>query len=256
MEIESIKTNNYLLDPSLEDYDMGKIRIKFNGSFLNRFPLTIFHGIIVNIYIAYEITSNYTDISYPTLENCLFGSAKLTKNADIDKYGDSGYGIGFDRETSFLIGNEIGKNVIIFGVDMSSSRKIDNRKKDISILCKGPMQGLEHMLSTEKMYSINFTKKNTTCCLNLHYNGANNCLFLNSTGIIKYKAKDSEIFSYSLCLGSISKDWSQDNMKKTGFNCYIYDFSTDYNAIAVSNILDIHKYLMKKNGIVQKCSDL
>ena len=81
-------------------------------------------------------------------------------------------------------------------------------------------------------------------------------MFLNSTEIIKYKAKDSEIFSYSLCLGSILKDWLQDNLKKTGFNCYIYDFSTDYNAIAVSNILDIHKYLMKKNGIVQKCSDL
>ena len=133
---------------------------------------------------------------------------------------------------------------------MSSSPKIDNRKKDILILGNGPTQGLEHTLSAEKMYSINFTKKNTTFCLNLHYNGANNYLFHKSTEIIKYKAKDSEIFLYSLCLGSISKDWSQDNMKKTGFNCYIYDFSTDYNAIAVSNILDIHKYLMKKNGIV------
>ena len=64
------------------------------------------------------------------------------------------------------------------------------------------------------------------------------------------KAKDSEILAYFLCLGNISKDWSHDNMKKTGFNGYIYEFSTDYNAIAVSNILDIHKYLMEKNGIV------
>ena len=100
------------------------------------------------------------------------------------------------------------------------------------------------------MYSINFTKKNTKFCLSLHYNGANNYLFVNGTEIIKFKAKDSEILAYSLCLGNISKDWSQDNMKKTGFNGYIYDFSTDYNAIAVSDILDIHKYLMKKNGIV------
>ena len=59
-----------------------------------------------------------------------------------------------------------------------------------------------------------------------------------------------QILAYSLCLGNISKDWTNDNMKKTGFNGYIYDFSTDYNAIAVSDILDIHKYLMKKNGIV------
>ena len=140
-------------------YGMRKIRIKFNGSFLYRFPLTILHGDIVNIYIVYEITKYYKDISYPTLENGLFGSVKLTKNIDIDKYGYSGYGIGFDRETSFSFGNEMGKNVIIFGVDMSSPAKVDNRKKDILILCKGPTQGLEHTLSAEKMYSINFTKK-------------------------------------------------------------------------------------------------
>ena len=138
VKIESIKTNNYSLNPRMDHYDMSKIRIKFDGSFLNRFPPTILHGNIVNIYIVYEITSDYKDINYPTLENCLFESLKLTKNADIEKYGYSRYDIGFDRETSFSIGNEIGKNVIIFGVDMSSSSKIDNRKKDILILGKGP----------------------------------------------------------------------------------------------------------------------
>ena len=137
---------------------MGKIRIKFNGSFLNRFPPTMPHRNVVNIYIVYEITSDYKDINYPTLENCLFGSVKLTKNADIDKYGYFGYGIGFDRQSSFSIRNETSKNVINLGVDMSSSSKIDNRKKDIFILGKGPTQGLEHTLNAEKMYSINFTK--------------------------------------------------------------------------------------------------
>ena len=86
-KIKAIVTTNYLLNPSINIYDMGKIRIKFNGSFLNRFPPTILHGDIVNIYIVYEITSDYSSINYPTLENCLFGSVKLTKNADIDKYG-------------------------------------------------------------------------------------------------------------------------------------------------------------------------
>ena len=234
----------------MDHYDMSKIRIKFDGSFLNRFPPTILHGNIVNIYIVYEITSDYKDINYPTLENCLFGSVKLTKNADIDKYGYFGYGIGFDRQSSFSIGNETGKNVIIFGVDMSSSTKIDNRKKDILILGKGPTQGLESTLSAEKMYSINFTKKNTKFCLSLHYNGANSYLFVNGTEIIKFKAKDSEISAYSLCLGNISENWTNDNTKKTRFNGYIYDFSTDYNVIAVSDILDIHKYLMKKNKTV------
>ena len=67
--------------------------------------------------------------------------------------------MGFDRKGSYLIDNEIGKNVIIFRVDMSSSTKIDNNKKDILILGQGPTQKLEHMLSAEKMYSINFIKK-------------------------------------------------------------------------------------------------
>ena len=133
---------------------------------------------------------------------------------------------------------------------MSSSSKIDHRKKDILILGKGPTQGLQHTLSAEKLYQVNFTKKNTKFCLSLHYNGANSYLFVNGTEIINFKAKDSEILAYSLCLGNISKDWSQDNMKKTGFNGYIYDFSTDYNAVTISDIQNIHQYLMKKNGIV------
>ena len=85
----------------------------------------------------------------------------------------------------------------------------------------------------------------------MHCNGANSYLFVNGTEIINFKAKDSEILAYLLCLGNISKDWSVDNMKKTGLKGYVYDFSVDYDAIAVSDILDIHKYLMKKNDIVQ-----
>ena len=183
---------------------------------------------MVNIYTVYEITDNFDDSNYPTLENCLFGSVKLTKNSDIDKYRYSGYGIGFDRKGFFSHpSGGTGRNVIIFGVDMSSSTKIDNRKKDILILGKGPTQGLEHTLSAEKMYSINFTEKNKKFCLSLHYNKANSYLFVNGTEIHKFKAKDSEILAYSLCLGNISKDWSIDNTKKTGLKGYVYDFSTD-----------------------------
>ena len=81
------------------------------------------------------------------------------------------------------------------------------------------------------------------------YNGANSYLFVNGTEIIKFKAKDSEIVATPLCLGNISKDWSVDNMKKAGLNQYVYDFSINYNAIAVADILDIHKYLIKKHYI-------
>ena len=96
------------------------------------------------------------------------------------------------------------------------------------------------------MYSINFTEHNKKFCLSLHYNEANSYLFVNGTESHKVKAKDSEIVAFSLCLGHISKDWSVDNMKKTGLNGYVYDVSVDYDAIAVDDILDIHKYLMKK----------
>ena len=86
--------------------------------------------------------------------------------------------------------------------------------------------------------------------LSLHYNGANSYLFVNGTEIYKFKAKDSEILVGPICLGNISKDWSVDNMKRTGFTGYVYDFSVDYEAIAVDDIKNIHKYLMKKNDIV------
>ena len=84
---------------------------------------------------------------------------------------------------------------------------------------------------------INFTVAKKKFCLSLHYNRANSYLFVNGTEIYKFKAKDSEIIATSLCLGNISKDWSVDNMKKTGFN--VYDFSVDYDAITSDNILDI-----------------
>ena len=129
---------------------------------------------VVNIYNVYEISKSINISDYLTLENCLIGAVTLTKNADIDRYGYSGYEIGFDRHGSFPFpGTGLGRNVIIFGVDMSSPTKIDNRKKDILILGKGPTQGLEHLLSAEKIYSIDFTEHNKNFCLSLHYNGAN-----------------------------------------------------------------------------------
>ena len=109
--------------------------------------ITYNHRKPVNIYIVYEINKNdNTTNSDPTLENCLFGALTLTKNADIDKYKYSGCGIGFDRKGIFSFpGIGLGRNVIIFGVDMSPLIKIDNRKKDI--FKKGPTQGLENTLS-------------------------------------------------------------------------------------------------------------
>ena len=83
---------------------------------------------------------------------------------------------------------------------MNSSIHIDNKGKDILILGKGPTQGLvEHLLTAEKIYLINFSKDNIKICLSLHYNRANIYLFVNGTEIIKFKAKDSKIVASPLC---------------------------------------------------------
>ena len=85
----------------------------------------------------------------------MFGAVKLTKHVDVDLYKYSGYGIGFKRKGSYSIGNEVCRNVIICGVDMSSTSHIDNKIKDILILGNGPTLGLEHTLTAEKLYLIN-----------------------------------------------------------------------------------------------------
>ena len=91
----------------------------------------------------------------------MFVTVRLTKYFDVDKYKYSGYGVGFDRHGFFSHSSGgTGRNIIIFGVDMSSSTKIDNRKKDNLILGKGPTQILKHTLSAKKVYSINFTENN------------------------------------------------------------------------------------------------
>ena len=87
------------------------------------------------------------------------------------------------------------------------------RKKTL-FLGIGPTQGLEHTITAEKMYLINFTVTKKKFCLSLHYNGVNSYLPVNGTEIYKFKAKDSEIVVTPLYLRNISKDWSIDNMKK------------------------------------------
>ena len=116
----------------------------------------------------------------------------LTKNADFEKYKYSGYGIGFDRRSSFsFTGGEFGQNVLIFGADVSTSIHIGNKKKGILVLGRGPTPELESTLTSEKMYSINFTVTKKKFCLSLHYNGGNSYLFVNGTEIVKFKPKDS-----------------------------------------------------------------
>ena len=121
-----IASSSYGASPSL----IYKTRVEFNESCLKQYKVTFNHGKIVKIYIVYELVGSSSNDNGPTVTNSLFGALILTKNADIDKYGYSGYGIGFDIKSSFSFeGGGFGQNVIIFGAEMSSSVHVDNKKK-------------------------------------------------------------------------------------------------------------------------------
>ena len=121
-------TSDNSLTPAL-NYYVTKTRVKFTGRCLKQSKISYNHGKVVNIYIVYELGASSSHFDNPTSKNCLFSAVTLTKNADIDKYGYSGYGIGFDRRRSFSFpGGGYGQNVLIFGVDMSFTTHINNKK--------------------------------------------------------------------------------------------------------------------------------
>ena len=128
-KINSIKTPDYRNTPKLNYYGTKTRVWKFNGSCSKQDKITYTHGKTLSIYIVYELTGSNSDDKDPTVKNHLLGAVTLTKNTDIDQYGYSGYGIGFDKRGSFSFpGGGFGSNVIIFGVDMSSSVHVDNKK--------------------------------------------------------------------------------------------------------------------------------
>ena len=161
---ESIKpptTSNNSLNPRLS-YNDTKIKVQFTGSCLKQPKFMFTHKKVVNIYIFYEIGGSSSNVNDPTIKKCLFGAVTLTKNADIEKYKYSDYGIGFDRRSGFSFPRGgFGQNVLIFGADMSASIHIDNKKKNILVFGRGQTQtqALESTLTAEKIYSVNFTVK-------------------------------------------------------------------------------------------------
>ena len=126
---------------------------------------------------------------------------------------------------------------------------IENKNTDILILVEGPTQELDNTaLIVEAKYTINFfTEPRKRFVLSLHYNGRNSFLFVNATKICQFKAKYSEIKGYIPCLGNILKNFTINNMKKSGLKGSVKIFSADFNPIDTNDILDIHRYLMKGN---------
>ena len=221
----------------------------------------IANGAIVNIYIVFRLSSK-TISSSIVLKNGLFGATKITNRDAVDgepqKYKYPGYGIAFDRTSQFTHPDEsIGRNVVIFGVDMSNSKHANNKTKTILVLGHVLTQKIDDTtIYAEKMYSPNFIVENKTFCLSLHFNGDDCYLFVNGTEVTKFKAKISEINAYPLLLGNIAIDANGAHTNKyifqpdTALYGNVYDFSVDYSAITNDKILDIHTYLMEKNGIV------
>ena len=188
----------------------GQLYVSVNGNYFKPDPITIPNNVI-NIYVVYKLdpikSTRNTDY---TIQNALFGDMKTTKNTDSSKNNYKGYGLCFDQGGEFGHAVKQGnfncttnaKNVIIFGVDTSSSIHATN---NIYVMGKDFIQGInDTTIYAEKLFHNNFTEFGVKFLLSLHYNGDNSYLFANGTQELKFKAKDDQIISEGLCLGNLS----------------------------------------------------
>ena len=205
---------------------------------------------VINIYIVYKLDpiASSSDTTF-TIQNALFGAMQITKTADTSKYDYKGYGICFDERSQFghtiteggRPHTTIGRNVLIFGADMSFNVHKTNTENHIYVMGDGFTQGIhDTTLYVEKNYWRNFTDPGKKFVLSLHYNGDDSYMFINGRQELKFKAKDDQMISEKLCLGNLS------DSEKTGF----YDFVVDFKQIVgVKAIYDMHRYLMVKHNI-------
>ena len=248
--------NTKTVSPNIEKSINGQLYVSFNGNYFKQGPITIPHNII-NIYVVYKLDSiSSTRNTDYTIQNALFGAMKITKITDSSKNNYTGYGLCFDefghtvKQGNF---NPVtnAKNVIIFGIDMSSSIHATNKANNIYVMGKDFIQGInDTTIYAEKLFHNNFTEFGLKFVLILHYNGDNSYLFANGRQELKFKAKDDQIISERLCLVNLSSEWTTSESEKTGLDGNIYDFVIDYKPIVgVDFIYDMHRYLMKKHNI-------
>ena len=216
----------------------------------------------INIYCVYKLDSidSSRDTSF-TIQNALFGAMQITKNAtDNSKNNYKGCGICFDERSQFghtmnengITYTSNGRNVIIFGVDMSFSTHATNRANHIYVMSDGLTQGInDTTLYVEKKYFRNFTEPNLKFVLSLHYSGDDSYLFVNGRQELKFKAKTDQLVKEKLCIGNLSDQWTTSESEKTGLYGNIYDFVVDYEEILlVKTIYDMQRYLMIKHNII------
>ena len=215
-----------------------------------------FNNDIINIHCVYKLDPiSFSRDNTFTVQNALFGSMQITKNADTSKYKYKGYGICFDEGGMFSIGNiRNGRNVLIFGVHESSLVHTNNKANNIFIIGDGFVQGINDMtLYAEKIYSQYFTQSNKKLVLSLHYNDNDSYLFITGKQELKFKAKPDKLIREKLCIGNLSSQWTTSESEKTGLYGNIYDFIVDYTRITdVKFIDDMHRYLMINMTLVYK----
>ena len=160
----------------------------------------------INIYCVCElqpVTASRDDTF--TIQNALFGTVEITKNADTSKYAYKGYGICFDKGGTFSKGNiNNGLNVLIFGVDESSLVHANNKANNIYVRGDLFVQGInDTTLYAEKVHSQNFSQASKKFVLSLHYNGGDSYLFVSGKQELKFKCKTEHLVKEKLCLGNL-----------------------------------------------------
>ena len=245
--------------PVLKDDDRTYVYLQ-GSHFQQNDVIVTNNNIVINIYIVYKLDpiSSTTNTDY-TIQNALFGAMKITKKTDSYKNNYIGYGLCFDEGGEF--GHTVkqgnfnrttnAKNVIIFGVDMSSSVHATNRANNIYVMGKDFIQGINNTtIYAEKLFHNNFTEFGVKFVLSLHYNGDDSYLFANGRQELKFKAKASHLVKEKLCIGNLSDQWTTSESEKTGLYGNISDFVVDHEPInGVKPIYDMHRYLMTKHNI-------
>ena len=240
----------------------GRMHVHLSGNHFQQNKVIIpNNNNAINIYCVYKLDpiASSRDTSF-TIQNALFGAMQITKNAtDSDKNNYKGYGICFGERSQF--GHTItedgrthttnGRNVLIFGVDMSFSAHATNIANHIYLMGDGLTQGInDTTLYVEKNYWRNFTDPGRKFMVSLHYNGDESYFFVNGRQELKFKAKTDQLVKEKLCIGKLSDQWTTSESEKTELYGNIYDFVVDCEQIrVVKTIHDMHRYLMIKHNI-------
>ena len=171
---------------------------------------------VVNIYIVYKLGP----IAFSRNAN-----NANTKNDNTSRYNYKGYGICFDEGEQFShtiteggpAHTTLGRNAIIFGVDLSFSKHATNKRNNIYVMGKDCVQKInDTSIYAEKMYYRNFTYLGKKFVLSLHYNGDDSYLFVNGRQELKFKAKTGQLVKEKLCIGNLSDQWTTNESEKTG----------------------------------------